>query len=176
MSVGKIDKKLSVVEVKCSFSNELFAKTFTESLVNNVTTFYIKTKTGRSQKSVAVLQKKADSLRTALDNALYARARSVDQTPDLNPVRQVATVGGQKKQVDIQVLSTAYGEVLKNLELSKITLSREAPFIQIIDKPILPLDEVRIGSVKGCLIGCVIVVFLTVIILVGRRAIHSLMK
>ena len=39
------------------------------------------------------------------------------------------------------VLGTAYGELLKNLELAKYSLLKEIPYIQIIDIPHYPLDK-----------------------------------
>ncbi|POY39246.1 lipopolysaccharide biosynthesis protein [Solitalea longa] len=176
LSVSKVDKKLSIISVQCSFTNEMFAKVFTEALVNNVTDFYVKTKTGRSKKNVAILQEKADSLRNELDKSIYGRALIIDKTPNLNPVRQVVAVGSQQKEVDIQVLGTAYGEVVKNLEISKMALTRETPFIQIIDVPIMPLEEEKVGKLKGFVLGCILSVFFTLIYLLFRGASKSIQK
>jgi uncharacterized protein involved in exopolysaccharide biosynthesis len=55
--------------------------------------------------------------------------------------------------MDIQILTTMYGELIKNLELSKFTLMREEPLIQIIDKPILPLEKKKAGKLKWIVIG-----------------------
>ncbi|MNE30355.1 hypothetical protein D3C80_1238650 [compost metagenome] len=115
------------------------------------------------------MQHKSDSLRRALDGALYGRALDADRIPNLNPVKQVAAVPGQKKQVDIQVISSAYGEVLKNLELSKLALSRETPFIQIIDAPIVPLPKEYIGRITGIVLGMVITIFFAFFFVIGSK-------
>ncbi len=53
----------------------------------------------------------------------------------------------------VQVLGTMYGELIKNLEFSKLALMREEPLIQIIDSPILPLDNNKIGKKKAVMFG-----------------------
>jgi hypothetical protein len=68
---------------------------------------------------------------------------------NLNPAFQTPTVGIQRKQTDITVLATAYGELLKNLELAKFNLLRETPLIQVIDTPLLPLENKKIGRLTG---------------------------
>ncbi|UKJ08232.1 lipopolysaccharide biosynthesis protein [Solitalea lacus] len=176
ISVDKTDKKLSIIAITCKSQDELFSKYFTENLVQTVTDFYVKTKTGRSAKSVAILQNKADSLRNEMNRAMYGRAAAVDQTLNLNPARQTATVPSQRKTVDIQVLSAAYGEVVKNLEISKMALMRETPFIQVIDEPILPLSKEKYGKMKGLMMGGILAGFLTVVGLLGRKVFSGIME
>ncbi|MCO4293113.1 Wzz/FepE/Etk N-terminal domain-containing protein [Solitalea sp. MAHUQ-68] len=161
LTVDKVDKKLSIISVKCKSKDELFAKSFIEALVSEVSDFYIRTKTGRSKKNVDILQAKADSIKSELYKALYGKAVSIDQVPNLNPIRQVAIVGGQKKEFEVQILATAYGEVLKNLEISKISLLKETPFIQVIDKPVFPLSVDKVSKIKSFIIGAFLFGFLS---------------
>jgi uncharacterized protein involved in exopolysaccharide biosynthesis len=50
-----------------------------------------------------------------------------------------------------------YLEIVKNLELSKITLLNKTPIINIIDEPILPLEEektsVQLVGLFGVFLG-----------------------
>jgi uncharacterized protein involved in exopolysaccharide biosynthesis len=47
-----------------------------------------------------------------------------------------------------------YLEIVKNLEISKMTLLNQTPIINIIDKPILPLEEEKLSkSIAGILGG-----------------------
>jgi uncharacterized protein involved in exopolysaccharide biosynthesis len=95
---------------------------------------------------------------------------SVAVTNDLNvnPIRQVVRANVQRKQVDVQVNGQLYGELLKQLELSKIGLRRETPFIQIIDTPRFPLEKKKLGRLLAGLIFGFIGTFLTVIFLIIR--------
>jgi hypothetical protein len=42
---------------------------------------------------------------------------------------------------------------LVNSGLAKVTLRKETPLIQIIDRPILPLAKERFGKAKGIVLG-----------------------
>lgn len=176
INVEKTDKKLSVIEVTCKSSSEIFSKNFAEGLVKQVTEFYITTKTGRSQKSINALQIKADSLRKELNKAMYGRAAATDQVLNLNPARQVALVPSQYKAADIQVLGAAYGEVVKNLEISKMALMRETPFIQIIDVPIFPLEANKPNKILLFILGSILTGFLISLIFLIKYITKSLLR
>ena len=64
----------------------------------------------------------------------------------------------------VEVLNTMYLELIKNLELSKLTLLNQTPIINIIDKPILPLEVDKkslllAGILGGFLGGFLIILF-----------------
>jgi hypothetical protein len=174
ISISKPDKKLSLVEASCTSTNEIFSKVFLETLSAQVTDFYIKSKTKRLQENVDILQNKADSLYRVMSNSMYRSATLADQ--NINMARQVAGVDRQKKQVDMQVSSTAYGEILKNLEAAKITLQKESPLIQVIDQPVLPLLKEKASKLKGLLIGGFLAGFLVIGFLLVRRFFQDVMK
>lgn len=174
VNVEKRDKKLSFILVTCIAKNEMFCKLFTERLVDEAAKFYVETKTKRSQQIVDKLQAQADSLQYLLNRQTYSAARIQDL--NLNPARKVASIGGEVATRDKMVSQTLYGEVIKNLELSKMTLSQETPMIQIIDKPILPLKKERLGKAKGIILGGIIagllISSLLIIIEVYRRIVR----
>lgn len=167
LSVSKLDKKLNIVSVKCDSKSEVFSKIFTEVLVQNVTGFYIETKTKKSRANVDNLQRRTDSVRRELDGEMYSAAQTQDQ--NLNIIRARAKVTGARKQMNVQMLGTMYGELVKNLEFSKLALMREEPLIQIIDSPILPLPKERLGKLKGMVLGGIIFGFLGLIYLMILR-------
>lgn len=174
ISITKPNKKLSLMEATCTSTNEIFSKVFLETLSAQVTDFYIRSKTKRLKENVDILQNKADSLYRVMSNSMYRSATLADQ--NINMARQVAGVDRQKKQVDMQVSSTAYGEILKNLEVAKITLQKESPLIQVIDQPILPLEKDKTSKLKGLLIGGFLTGFLMIGFLLTRRFFQDVMK
>jgi hypothetical protein len=174
LTIEKIDKKLSFVSVTCSSIDEIFSKKFTERLVRVATDFYIATKTMRNKVNVDRLQLQADSLEVQLNRKTYSAARTQDLNS--NPARQVANVNSELALRDKMVLQTMYGEVVKNLELSKISMSQETPVIQIIDSPILPLNKNRLGKLKGIIIGGFLGGFLIVGILLARFLFKNVME
>ncbi|NLR61844.1 lipopolysaccharide biosynthesis protein [Chitinophaga polysaccharea] len=149
--VDKSDEKLNFISVKCTSANEAFSKKFVELLVDKAIAFYLDVRTQRSRKSIDRLQSQADSLEIMLNRKTYSAAAVQDL--NLNPARQQATIGAELAMRDKMILQTMYGEVVKNLELSKISMAQETPIIQIIDTPIMPLEKIKLGKVKAILIG-----------------------
>ena len=162
--VDKKDKKLNIIAAKIKNDNELFAKLFIENLVNTGITYYINYKSGKSKQNVRILQKQADSVKNLLTGNIVSIAATNDL--NINPLRQIVRAGTQRKQVDVQVNGQLYGELVKQLELSKISLRRETPFIQIIDTPRLPLDKKKLGRLKAGIIFGLIAGFLTLLVLI----------
>ena len=54
-------------------------------------------------------------------------------------------------------------ELVKQTELAKVTLRKETPLIQVIDRPILPLPKERFGKAKGLVMGGFLAGFLMVL-------------
>ena len=165
LTVDKTDKKLSIIDVEVDSKDELFSKYFTEVLVKKVSDFYIDTKTKRSSQNVLVLQRLTDSVRRELNSAITGVASTSDVNPNPNPSLQILRVPSQHRQVDVEANGAMLTELVKNLELAKISLRKETPLIQVIDRPILPLEQEKIGKLKGLLIGGILGGILIVIIL-----------
>jgi hypothetical protein len=176
LSVDKEDKKLSIITVKVTSENELFSKYFTELLVKNVSDFYIDTKTKKSSHNVSVLQHQTDSVRKELNSAITGVAATSDVNPNPNPALQIIRVPSQRRQVDVQANIAILTELVKNLELSKMSLRRETPLVQVIDRPILPLEKVKFGRLKGIVFGGFIFSFLATFFLLARRLFGDLLK
>lgn len=153
LMVTKKDKKLSIISLTVSSSNEVFAKFFAEILANNVSDFYVETKTKRSAENLKILQNQTDSVRRALNAAISGVASSIDVNPNPNPAIQLLKVPSQRRQVDAQANQVILGELVKNLELAKIALRKETPLIQIIDRPKFPLEKKQVGKLRSFLIG-----------------------
>jgi hypothetical protein len=90
-------------------------------------------------------------------------------------VQSVAKVSSVQKQMKVTMLTTLYGELVKNLELSKTMMAREEPLITIIDRPHYPL-RVRESKLKSAVIGGFLGVFLTLLFLGGRAFLVDLNK
>lgn len=153
LSVSKPDKMLSLIRVEVTTPDEVFSKKFTDALVRQVNEFYIETRTHKTQANVAILQHQTDSVRVELDRALLAAAKARERNPNANPTRMSLHVPYAKHEVDVQVNEALIKELIKNLEMAKMELRRETPLIQIIDHPVLPLEEIRTGRAKSLVIG-----------------------
>lgn len=171
LSVAKVDKKLSILKVEVKSEDEILSKAFTEAIVSEVSNFYVETKTKKSKANVAILQFQADSIRNQLNSAISGVAQSNDAIPNLNAARQVLRSSGQQKQIDVQANTAILTELVKNLELSKLSLRKETPLIQVIDRPVLPLAVERLGKTKGIFMGGFLAGFLVLVFLIGKRLI-----
>lgn len=175
LTVYKRDKKLSIINVKVISTNELFSKFFTEILTREVSDFYVDTKTKKSSENLAILQHQTDSVRRALNSAISGVASSVDANPNANAAQQILQVPSKRRQVDVQVNQAILNELVKNLEISKVSLRKETPLIQIIDKPILPLQKQGFGKLHGLVIGGFIGGIISLGFLVARRILREIM-
>lgn len=173
MIVNKPDKKLNIIQVQFKSKDELLAKAFTEQIVSNVNQFYIKTKTKKSIENLAVLQKQTDSVRRELNSAISGVAVSMDANPNANPARQVLRVPSQRRQIDAEANKAILTELVKNLEVSKVSLRKETPLIQVIDEPVLPLEKDRVGKFKGVIFGVILSLFFTIIILCLKKLVKA---
>lgn len=172
--VDKVDKKLSIITVNVSSKNEMFSKMFAEILVSTVSNFYVTTKTKRSVQNVEILQRQTDSVRHELNSAITGVALSSDVNPNPNPSLQILRVPSQRRQVDVQANTAILTQLVANLELSKVSLRKETPLIQIIDSPILPLEKEKLGKLKGVAIGGIMGCFVVVLILLVRKIFSQL--
>jgi hypothetical protein len=133
--------------------NELFSKIFCESIAKETSDFYIETKSKKSRINVNVLQKQVDSIRQALNYAITGVASEADNVYNLNPAFNIKGAPSKKKQVDVQANTAILTNLVVQLELAKITLRKETPLIQLIDRPILPLQKEKFGKLKYIILG-----------------------
>lgn len=157
LTIVKPDKKLSIIKVDVKAKDEGFAKILNEELVKNVNEFYIQTKTKKSLANIAILKEKVDSVRSVMNGAIYSAAAVNDATPNLNLTRQVQKLAPiQRSQFTAETNKAMLTELIKNLELSKLSLLKETPLIQVIDKPIFPLEMERLSKVFTAVKGAFI--------------------
>ncbi|TCC94150.1 lipopolysaccharide biosynthesis protein [Pedobacter frigiditerrae] len=177
LSVAKPDKKLSSIQVDVSAKDEIFAKTFNDELVKNVNEFYIVTKTKKNLQNVKILQHKTDSVRAIMNGAIYKAASVSDATPNLNPTRQVQRVAPmQKMQFSAETNKAVLGELVKNLEMSKMALLKETPLIQLVDEPVFPLKIKKVSKIITGIIGSFCFGFITALILICSHSIKMILS
>jgi len=176
LSVAQIDKKVSIISVEVNSKNEQFSKYFAESIVKEVADFYVETKSKKARNNVAILQRQADSIRNELNLAITGVAVTSDNTFNLNPALNVNRIPSTKKQIDVQANTAILTQLVTNLEMAKVTLLRETPLIQIIDRPTLPLKKDKPGKEKSLLIGGILAGFLTALYLISRKLLKQVMQ
>ncbi|MDR6786127.1 putative nucleotidyltransferase [Pedobacter africanus] len=175
--VQKLDKQSSIIKVSIRCGDESFAKAFNDLIVKNVNDFYFQTVTKKSAQNVDILQHKTDSVRSVMNGAIYAAAAVSDATPNLNPTRQIQRAAPmQRSQFNAETNKAILGEMVKNLELAKISYMKDAPLIQVIDQPVYPLRKEQLGKKKGILLGGILGGFISVVILLIKRFFKTILS
>jgi hypothetical protein len=164
LKVGKPDKKLNLIGVEFTAENEEFAKVFNRTIVATVNQFYIETKTKKSLDNIKVLQHQTDSVKAVMNGAIVTAARIVDVTPNLNITRQSQRSSPvQRSQFNAEANKAILTELVKNLELSKMNFLKNKPLIQVVDEPLYPIEEKKLGklvmAIFGFILGLVLMIF-----------------
>jgi len=160
------DKKVSIISLTVKTESELFSKLFCEQLLKETSDFYIETKSKKARLNVDILQHQADSIRTELNSAITGVATTSDNVYNLNPALNVKRTPSIRRQVDVQANTAILTQLVAQLELSKVSLRKETPLVQLIDRPILPLEKDKVGRLKSLVLGGFLAGFLTVLYLV----------
>tara|TARA_B100000941_G_scaffold95764_1_gene66613 strand:- start:2062 stop:3099 length:1038 start_codon:yes stop_codon:yes gene_type:complete len=132
----------SIITLSFIFQDQYFAKVFVENIIEEMGKFYIGYNTSQSRNTLEFIQNRADSvyLELKLAEEEYAKIKDINQ--------RIVKASGRLKELQlmrtVQVLNTMYLELIKNLELSKLTLLKETPIIEVMDGPVLPLKDKKI--------------------------------
>lgn len=173
LTVTKPDKKTSIIEVDVKSKDEQFAKNFADQVMATVNDFYLQTKTKKSSDNIRILQRQADSVRRVLNASIGSTATAMDANPNANPALLILRVPSQRKQIDVQASSAIYSEIVKNLELAKMSARQDAPLIQIVDEPVLPLKYNKLGRIKSAIIGGILFCVLSIACLMAKYIVRN---
>lgn len=176
LSVAQKDKKISIITMDMASDSELFSMLFCEALAKEVGNFYVATKSKKARMNVEILEHQVDSVRSELNRAISGVAIANDNTFNLNPALNVRRAPSARKQVDVQANTAVLTELVKQSELAKVALRKETPLIQVIDRPILPLKNDKLGKVKGFVFGGLLGGFLIVLWLLFKKMSEELKR
>jgi len=151
VSVERLNKKGSIIEVTASSQSEIFSKLFTERLVFETIKMYVDIKTSVAAKNIIRLEKRSDSLMSLLNTKSYKSASL--QILDANAAYKSAAVPVEVTQRDKSVTYALYSEVMKNLEASRMAIAGQTPVINLLDNAKYPLEDLRKEMLLLLLIG-----------------------
>ncbi|WP_286968661.1 Wzz/FepE/Etk N-terminal domain-containing protein [Flavobacterium sp. UBA4854] len=174
LAVGQRDKKVAIINIDVVSTDEMFAKYFCENLAKKVGEFYIETKSKKARLNMVILERQVDSIRKELNGAITGVAIANDNTFNLNPALNIRRTPSARRQVDVQANTAILAELAKQVELAKVTVRKDTPLIQVIDRPILPLAKERFGKAKGILLGGFLGGFFAVLYFAIKRVLKLL--
>ena len=171
ISVEIKNDETDIIYLSFTCSDEKFAKFFSESLISEMSRMYISYQTKQSTNTISFLQNRADSVFVELEKAEqeFARVKDINQ--------RIIKASGRLKELqlmrNVEVLNTMYLELVKNIEVSKLTLLNQTPIIQVIDKPILPLEDTKMSIFLVLLITIFISTTFSVIYIVLKKLVND---
>jgi hypothetical protein len=175
LDIAQKDKKVTIVAIEVNSENEIFSKLFCEAVANETSEFYIQTKSKKARMNTSVLQKQADSVRAILYTNITGVAKEADNVYNLNPTLNIKSAKSKKIQVNVTANTEVLKQLIVQLELSKITLRKETPLIQLIDKPVLPLEKEKLGKLYSLIIGGFLGGFLSVLYLIFGKLFNKIL-
>jgi hypothetical protein len=166
IKVSNEDKKVTISQLSVISSDEYFCWKLTNLLIEEASSLYLDLKVGKMKRSVEILQQRVDSVQRILNSSMLSAAVEIDRS--LGLVSQAPKVNSAKMQMNTQMLGILYGELTKNLEMTKFSLSQQEPIFEIIDPSVRPLNKIGKGRTKAGLIGGFIAEFIILLILFLR--------
>jgi uncharacterized protein involved in exopolysaccharide biosynthesis len=145
------NKKGSVIAFTVTTPNQQFSKLFAERVVAQTQQLYVNVKTGYMALNVAKLEAKADSILRRANDKSFQSANL--QVLNANEAFRQATVPAELSQRDRLLNNTLYAEVVKNLEMARLTLASQTPVMQLLDTPVYPLVDKRKSLFKLLVMG-----------------------
>ena len=157
----------NIINLSYTSVNDEFAKIFVEALIEQMSEMYISHQTAQTNNTLDFLSSRSDSVFMELEIAEEEFAK----VKDIN--YRIVKASGRLKELQlmrrVEVLNTMYLEIVKNLEISKLTLLNQTPIIQIIDKPILPLQVEENSTTFLGLLGAFLGGFLSLTFFIFRK-------
>lgn len=123
----------------------------TNAIFNATSDFYVEKSTEKQQITHKVLLTKRDSTLKMLDEMEYQFADLSDRSSGLFSKR--AEVKRERARAEMIQISSGLAKLEENIALTEFAIENNTPILQIIDAPIFPLKEVKIGWNKSVLIG-----------------------
>ncbi|MEJ5145910.1 lipopolysaccharide biosynthesis protein [Sphingobacterium sp. MYb388] len=169
--------KANIIRVDVNAEDEAFAKSFNTYLVSKVNDLYMEIKAGKSYLNIKTLQFKVDSVRAVVNSAISSSAVSIDMTPNLNPTRgALRVIPTQEAQMKVETNKSLLAELNRNLEMTKLSLSKETPLIKVIDESFYPLDKTYPKEIRQGIIGCIAGVMITMVLILCFSFYQKVMK
>jgi len=164
--ISQKDKKVSILSIEMNSTNEQFSKVFCETIAKETSEYYVEIKSKKAKMNVDILQHQSDSIRAELNSAITGVAAAADNVFNLNSAMNVRRTPSARRQFDVQANTAILSQLVGNLELAKVTLRKETPLLQIIDRPSFPLEKEKVGKLKSLVLGGFLAGFLTILYLV----------
>ncbi|MDG2060105.1 MAG: Wzz/FepE/Etk N-terminal domain-containing protein [Flavobacteriales bacterium] len=154
--------------------NAELAKNFTEIVIDEMSEMYIDHQTEKSRNTLNNLYNRSDSI----FKDLKISERNFAKVKDNN--MRVMTASGRLEELqymrEVEILQSVYLELRKNIELAHMSVLNETPLIQIVDKPVLPLENINRSDLFWIVIFTFLGVFTICFIIILRKLVRDALE
>jgi len=120
-------------------------------LYDQLSAYYVETAAEKQRYEYNLVKNKYDSINTALKTTQYTLAKFEDQNRSL--IKRRDALREKQLEGEEMKLVTMLGEAEKQLQIAHISLENKSAFIQLIDRPLLPLKPINKGRIYYFLLG-----------------------
>ena len=136
--------------------------------------YYTIFQTAKSKNTLDFLSFRADSVLNELKQAEYKYASYKDSNFGVQRAKGLLEEIRLKR--DVEILNIMYGEIVKNLEVSKFTLLNNEPLLNIIDKPTLPLKVNKLSMIAAFILFSILGMLIYSFTLIIKQIINEEMS
>lgn len=169
-----LDDEKGIYNISTESTSESLSLAITTKLFENIKSFFEDEVFENQKRSAEILAVKADSLKDLRTSKIYQLARFEDRNKGLL-LKENETQRAVLTQ-EIQALSMAYAEILKNYEMTDINLKDLQPLFMEIDRPFSPIQPTSSSLLKNLIKGLLIGAILGILLIVGRKTFKDIMK
>lgn len=153
-----------IMSLSVSCPNENLAIRTSEMLFEALSFYYIEKSTEKQQYEYDILKEKYDSINNVLSDVQFRLAAFEDTNKAL--YRKQDMLLKDRLEIDEQKLLYMLGKAEEQVQLAKITLDNKTPYVQLIDKPIGPLEPDNMPLAISLLLSFIIGLILASILIV----------
>ncbi len=135
------DEETGILTMLSILHSEDLARILVELQFDKLSEYYVNKTVEKQEYTFRVLQQKVDSLQGLINEKQYKIAAYQDASRAVWSHKAKVPLSKLKKE--LQLLYIMLGEAIKNKEVANFTLTNKTPFIQAIDRPILPLPAIQ---------------------------------
>lgn len=155
LKLERLDGKSNIINISYTCINPVFAKEFSEQLVQYTISYYTVVRTKKISTLVSNIYHQVDSLKSLMNNKYDSFNVEADNFSG-SLLKPSLAKKGQKFKVDFDLYKIIYEDLTRNLSQANIVLMDKTPIVDIVDKPFLPLKQIGIYGYKLYLLSCFI--------------------
>ncbi|MCF8340964.1 MAG: hypothetical protein K9I82_08315 [Chitinophagaceae bacterium] len=156
-------KGSSFLEVKTEMRSPELSIFFEKTILNEAIQDYTKLKTGKQTKILEKTQKTLDSITLILNNKSIVNYKKQEALFNSNQSVLINRVVVDESARDKQYLLTMYGQIVTQLNTTKLLINQETPYVQILDDIQTPIYTSKNTIFYGTIVALIFGMFSAII-------------